>query len=204
MKNGGARQRAKKRLRLNPLLEQVMDRARPPVEGTAGRSNDRARDRPPPSAMRCADVARDLQRRDLLPAIFFVFSRRGCEEEAKREEFTTATHTRRRGGGALYHTNLGAGQSRPFATLDSEMERVQLLTRGVAAHHAGLLPQYKTLVEDLFKRGLVKACFATETLSCRRQFTRQDDYNNSIKEARRRRYRTTHDGGFAADGWKSW
>ena len=51
------------------------------------------------------------------------------------------------------------------ASLDSEMERVQLLTRGVAAHHAGLLPQYKTLVEDLFKRGLVKACFATETLA---------------------------------------
>ena len=51
------------------------------------------------------------------------------------------------------------------ASLDSENERIQLLTRGVAAHHAGLLPQYKTLVEDLFKKGLVKACFATETLA---------------------------------------
>ena len=39
------------------------------------------------------------------------------------------------------------------------------LERGVAAHHAGLLPSFKTAVEDLFQRGLVKAVFATETLA---------------------------------------
>jgi ATP-dependent RNA helicase HelY len=39
------------------------------------------------------------------------------------------------------------------------------LTRGIAAHHAGLLPTFKEVVEELFVRGLVKAVFATETLA---------------------------------------
>ena len=39
------------------------------------------------------------------------------------------------------------------------------LERGIAAHHAGLLPSFKETVDDLFKRGLVKAVFATETLA---------------------------------------
>jgi ATP-dependent RNA helicase HelY len=39
------------------------------------------------------------------------------------------------------------------------------LERGIAAHHAGLLPSFKGAVEDLFKRGLVRAVFATETLA---------------------------------------
>src|SRR5690348_17844410 len=39
------------------------------------------------------------------------------------------------------------------------------LTRGIAAHHAGMLPAFKEIVEELFTRGLVKAVFATETLA---------------------------------------
>ena len=39
------------------------------------------------------------------------------------------------------------------------------LERGIAAHHAGLLPSFKEAIEDLFKRGLIKAVFATETLA---------------------------------------
>lgn len=44
-------------------------------------------------------------------------------------------------------------------------EWLDALERGIAAHHAGLLPSFKETVEDLFKRGLVKAVFATETLA---------------------------------------
>lgn len=165
-KNGGSRQRAKKRLQLNPLLENAGALCELDEKGrrTQGR-RDSGRDKRPPSAMRCATVARDLQKRDLLPAIFFVFSRRGCEEEAKRvgaelQLLNVAEETEARAlvrAWALEHETV--------ALLDSEGPRIQLLTRGVAAHHAGLLPQYKALVEDLFKRGLVKACFATETLA---------------------------------------
>ena len=164
VKNGGARQRAKKRLRLNPLLEQVMDRSEAPRRKGKRRSNDRARDRTP-TAMRCADVARDLQRRDLLPAIFFVFSRRGCEEEAGRVGRSLQLLSEEEETEARKIIRAWALDNEAVASLDSENDRIQLLTRGVAAHHAGLLPQYKTLVEDLFKRGLVKACFATETLA---------------------------------------
>src|SRR5690606_23717629 len=39
------------------------------------------------------------------------------------------------------------------------------LERGVAAHHAGMVPVFKEVVEELFVRGLVKVCFATETLA---------------------------------------
>ena len=44
-------------------------------------------------------------------------------------------------------------------------EWADALERGVAAHHAGLLPTFKEVVEELFTRGLVKAVFATETLA---------------------------------------
>ena len=44
-------------------------------------------------------------------------------------------------------------------------EMVEALTRGVASHHAGLLPAWKTLTEGLFQRGLIKIVFATETLA---------------------------------------
>ena len=92
--NGGARERARKGLRLNPRLAEVAK------TGDDGRRRDRGRDRgrgkgrdrgrrgpdekKPPGAMRMASVVRDLEKRDLLPAIVFVFSRRGCEEEAQR------------------------------------------------------------------------------------------------------------------------
>ena len=151
MKNGGARQRAKKRLRLNPLLEQVRTGARPRRRNRSRKSNDRSRDRPPPSAMRCADVARDLQRRDLLPAIFFVFSRRGCEEEAKRVGSSLQLLTREEEGRRAIIQNLGAGQ-RGRRDVDSENERVQLLTRGVAATTPASCRSTRLLVEDLFKR----------------------------------------------------
>jgi ATP-dependent RNA helicase HelY len=44
-------------------------------------------------------------------------------------------------------------------------EWITALERGIAAHHAGLLPSFKNAIEDLFQRGLVKAVFATETLA---------------------------------------
>lgn len=42
---------------------------------------------------------------------------------------------------------------------------VKPLLRGVAAHHAGCLPTWKSFIEELFQRGLVKVVFATETLA---------------------------------------
>src|SRR5205809_6204350 len=50
-------------------------------------------------------------------------------------------------------------------TLFRRMVDARLLRRGLAEHHAGLLPYHKELVEELFQRGLIKVVFATETLS---------------------------------------
>ena len=112
-------------------------------------------------------VLEELAGRDMLPAIYFIFSRAGCEKAAA----------------ALAHSNLGlttvSERKRierviaPFvATLDED-DRAAVgydrweaqLFRGVAAHHAGLLPPFKEATEACFTEGLVKVVFATETLS---------------------------------------
>uniref|UniRef100_UPI00135A579B DEAD/DEAH box helicase n=1 Tax=Puerhibacterium puerhi TaxID=2692623 RepID=UPI00135A579B len=103
----------------------------------------------------------------LLPAIYFIFSRAGCE-------------------GAVQQC-LQAGLRLTSPQEEAEIRRVveertatippedldvlgywtwqQALARGIAAHHAGLLPVFKETVEELFARGLVKVVFATETLA---------------------------------------
>jgi ATP-dependent RNA helicase HelY len=108
-----------------------------------------------------------LNREDLLPAITFIFSRMGCDAAVK--QCLTAglklTNTEERAEilatAAKYTANL---PEEDLEVLDYR-EWITALERGIAAHHAGLLPSFKNAVEDLFQRGLVKAVFATETLA---------------------------------------
>ncbi|KAH8075891.1 hypothetical protein JL720_10341 [Aureococcus anophagefferens] len=158
--SGGTRARARKRLQLNPALDTPREKpkrvGRDKFDRRGGKFDD--------GAMPSREILKNLQKRDRLPAIFFVFSRKGCENEAAHcgslqlLDVDEETRARKR-------IRAWALENEDVARLDSERERVDLLTRGVAAHHAGLLPQYKTLVEELFRDGLVKACFATETLA---------------------------------------
>jgi ATP-dependent RNA helicase HelY len=113
------------------------------------------------------DVVERLDREGLLPAITFVFSRAGCEaavtqcmrsgmwlttpEQQAQIEIVVGEHT-----GGLPEGDLG---------VLGFWEWREALLRGFAAHHAGLLPAFKTCVEELFLRGLVRAVFATETLA---------------------------------------
>ncbi|MFF4024760.1 MULTISPECIES: DEAD/DEAH box helicase [Nocardia] len=108
-----------------------------------------------------------LDEEGLLPAITFIFSRAGCDgalaqclrsrldlsrpEEAAEIEAVIERHT-----GDL-----------PRADLDvlGYWEWREALFRGLAAHHAGMLPAFRHTVEELFVRGLVRAVFATETLA---------------------------------------
>lgn len=103
----------------------------------------------------------------LLPAIYFVFSRAGCEAAVDQ----------------CLKAGLRLTSPQEEATIRSVVEErtaaippedldvlgywawSQALARGVAAHHAGMLPVFKETVEDLFSRGLVKVVFATETLA---------------------------------------
>ncbi|HSY15386.1 MAG TPA: DEAD/DEAH box helicase, partial [Jatrophihabitantaceae bacterium] len=113
------------------------------------------------------DVITRLNREGLLPAITFIFSRAGCDaavrqcvhaglwltEPQEREPIRALVELRTKALDAADLDVLGY-----WEFLDG-------LTRGVAAHHAGMVPVFKETVEALFERGLVRAVFATETLS---------------------------------------
>ncbi|HBB33308.1 MAG TPA: DEAD/DEAH box helicase [Cyanobacteria bacterium UBA9273] len=112
-------------------------------------------------------VVSQLQRRDMLPAIYFIFSRSGCDLAVMESDRAVAEL------GAFSLVNeTEAKQLRiqidQFVARNPEVARVgqiEPLYRGIAAHHAGLLPAWKGFVEELFQQGLVKVVFATETLA---------------------------------------
>ena len=138
---------------------------------SGGRSYSSARDggggQRGPRVPRRAEVIERLAAADLLPAITFIFSRAGCEAAAEQvaasnvrlttpaeaEQITIVAETRCAHLPAADLTLLGFGSW------------VDLLRRGIAAHHAGMLPVFKEVVEELFAAGLVKCVFATETLA---------------------------------------
>jgi len=113
------------------------------------------------------EVVRLLERSNLLPAIFFIFSRVGCDaavQQVRRAGIRLTTPEERDEIRAVVSERTGA-------LLDEDLDVLGFwewrdnLERGVAAHHAGLLPIFKEVVEELFQRKLVKAVFATETLA---------------------------------------
>ncbi|MFR9754250.1 DEAD/DEAH box helicase [Streptomyces sp. TR06-5] len=113
------------------------------------------------------EVVDRLDAQGLLPAITFIFSRAGCQ--AAVQQCLAA--------GLRLNSPAERGRVREIVedrTADipdqdlhvlGYFEWLEGLERGVAAHHAGMLPTFKEVVEELFVRGLVKAVFATETLA---------------------------------------
>lgn len=112
-------------------------------------------------------VLERLDREGLLPAIVFVFSRKGCDDAVVQcmragVRLTTpgqAKHIRR------YVSERLAELPDEDLSVLGFYEFRDALERGIAAHHAGLLPLFKETVEELFTDGLIKAVFATETLA---------------------------------------
>ncbi len=113
------------------------------------------------------DVVEVLERQKLLPAIFFIFSRAGCDAAVGQCLAANVRLTDPDERDEIIATVEAAARSLPEADLGAlgYHDFLDALSRGVAAHHAGLLPAFKTIVEDLFVRGLVKVVFATETLA---------------------------------------
>lgn len=108
-----------------------------------------------------------LRRRGLLPAIYFIFSRKGCDAAARAVvdrglRLTSADEAKEITAYALESTAHLDDQDLDVLGFAGWLE---LLSRGVAAHHAGMVPAMKETVEVLFSRGLVKLVFATETLA---------------------------------------
>jgi ATP-dependent RNA helicase HelY len=113
-------------------------------------------------------VVERLRHREFLPAIYFIFSRRGCREALARcavHGFDLTTDAEKAQIEATMDDRLKQIEDRDEAELYLNLLDRQTLRRGLAMHHAGLLPYLKELVEELFQRGLIKVVFATETLS---------------------------------------
>jgi ATP-dependent RNA helicase HelY len=114
-----------------------------------------------------SDVVEELDADALLPAIYFIFSRKGCQDAmlqclrsglrltspTERDEIKRVVAERT---SDLPDEDLGVLGYHDFA---------EALSRGIAAHHAGMLAAFKECVEELFARGLIKVVFATETLA---------------------------------------
>jgi len=113
------------------------------------------------------EVVQLLEHANLLPAIFFIFSRAGCDaavQQVRRAGVRLTDADERAEIRAIVDERTRTLRDEDLGVL-GYWEWMENLERGVAAHHAGLLPAFKEVVEELFQRKLVKAVFATETLA---------------------------------------
>jgi ATP-dependent RNA helicase HelY len=116
---------------------------------------------------RRTEVIERLDAEGLLPAITFIFSRAGCDAAVQQcllagVRLTTPDEAARITELASARTAWLDAADRDVLGYDAWLTG---LRRGIAAHHAGLLPTFKEVVEYLFTVGLIKAVFATETLA---------------------------------------
>ncbi|KAF2084998.1 antiviral helicase [Saccharata proteae CBS 121410] len=110
-------------------------------------------------------LVQHLRKEELLPACIFVFSKKRCEENADalaNLDFCTATEK------SAIHMTIEKSIAR-LKPEDRELPQIrrlrELLSRGIAVHHGGMLPIVKEVVEILFAKTLVKVLFATETFA---------------------------------------
>ena len=139
-------------------------RANTAISKLLGRSQSRYRRFSTP---RRTEVAEYLRGAGLLPAIYFVFSRKGCDQAAEQvaaaglELTDVDDRTRIR---TIVDRHVAHLSPDDLAVLGFERWR-SVLERGAAAHHAGLIPAFKETVEELFVEGLIQFVAATETLA---------------------------------------
>jgi len=149
---------------INPEILKLENEALRKVKSRHGRQSRWIEDT---NRLSRAEIIEKLQRMALLPAITFIFSRVGCDAAVKQclqagIKLTTPDERKEIVQTANKYTQFLAPEDLEVL---NHAEWLEALERGIAAHHAGLLPSFKSAVEDLFQRGLVKAVFATETLA---------------------------------------
>ncbi|BDM68441.1 helicase [Streptomyces nigrescens] len=168
--NGGRRE-------VNPDLERLarMENSRPTFgrdkrRGRTMREADRERERRQRARIWTPSRPEVIDRLDnegLLPAITFIFSRAGCEAAVQQCLYSGLRLNDAEGREQVRRIV----EARTAGIPDDDLhvlgyyEWLEGLERGIAAHHAGMLPTFKEVVEELFVKGLVKAVFATETLA---------------------------------------
>ena len=105
----------------------------------------------------------DLNVKEKLPAMFFVFSRKNCEAYASKVSSTLIDTSE---GAAIKNiVRFHLHRYPDLETLPQYHTLMALLMKGVAFHHSGMLPVLKEIVEMLFSRGMIKLLFATETFA---------------------------------------
>ncbi len=158
--------------RLNPELEAIVRRQRHEdhrshptrMSYRPARGGTRPKGRRSPPRFAVVDV---LDQDGLLPAIVFVFSRAGCDDavDQVRSAGLTLTTPEQRGRIAEIIEARCAGMSGADLGALGFSHWRDHLEAGIAAHHAGMIPLFKEVVEELFTAGLIKVVFATETLA---------------------------------------
>ena len=114
-----------------------------------------------------SEVISRLDRDGLLPAITFIFSRIGCTSAVSQLLSNGMRLIPQAEGDRIRRTV----EERIQGLADEDLgvlgywDFVEGLTRGFAAHHAGMLPTFREIVEELFTAGRIRAVFATETLA---------------------------------------
>ncbi|KAH7365328.1 hypothetical protein KP509_18G021200 [Ceratopteris richardii] len=109
---------------------------------------------------RVEETLKQLKHREMLPAIWFIFSRKGCDTAIKYvEDLQLLSYEEQK---QVYEALTKFRKEHPDAVRESV---VSALLRGFASHHAGCLPLWKSFIEELFQKGLIKVVFATETLA---------------------------------------
>lgn len=161
--------------RVYPLFEEgneAESTAQPKARPTVSRALQKAVERSTIRVGRHAPVGRPqaiaaLNHRQMLPAIFFIFSRAGCDGalyQCLRSSTVLTTQEEAEEIERLVDTGIADVAPEDLDVLDYRRWR-SALSRGFAAHHAGMLPAFRHIVEELFSRGLLKVIFATETLA---------------------------------------
>ncbi|MEI6591074.1 MAG: DEAD/DEAH box helicase, partial [Actinomycetes bacterium] len=152
------------------LVQRHAAKMRQPVSRGPKRSRTTGYLRPEASKIYKAskpEITDILDDADLLPAIFFIFSRAGCDQ-AVRSCLTAGIRLTNRDEQLEIRRQV---EEKVYQIADEDLATLGYydwlsgLERGVAAHHAGMLPAFKEIVEGLFLQKLVKVVFATETLA---------------------------------------
>ncbi|MDX1468425.1 MAG: DEAD/DEAH box helicase [Acidimicrobiia bacterium] len=139
-------------------------RPNPKIEHMLGLERGRRRRYKTPNR---ADVVERLAEEMMLPSIYFIFSRAGCDAAAQRlvDSGMMLTDSGERSAiREIVEDRTSHLEDSDLAVLGYS-RFVSGLEAGVAAHHAGMVPAFKETVEELFTLGLVKVVFATETLA---------------------------------------
>ena len=109
-------------------------------------------------------LIRTLEEKQLLPALFFVLSRKGCEKYAQKVEGTLITSSETSAVRHIWNFHLSRNREK-LEKLPQYHTLYELVQRGIAFHHSGIIPTLKEIIEILFGKGLIKTLFATETFA---------------------------------------